>query len=128
MPRNFVLKKLNLKLEEVTTYRMKGGTSAVCCTDKQEVYLHTSVHDQTTSGHYVVEEGNTLKPLCIESYSKNMGFVYVSNLMANSYIVSQKTWNWTRRLFFHFVSLTILNAFIIHNLWGAKSLMKSSQE
>jgi hypothetical protein len=40
-----------------------------------------------------------------------MDFVDVSDMMANNYSISPKTWKWTAKLFFHLVDLTILNAF-----------------
>jgi hypothetical protein len=37
----------------------------------------------------------------------------MSDIMANNYSVSEKTWKWTKRkLFFHLIDLTILYAFI----------------
>jgi hypothetical protein len=37
------------------------------------------------------------KPLCTESYSNNAGFVDRSDMMANNYSISQKTWKWTKK-------------------------------
>jgi hypothetical protein len=97
---------------------VKGGKSAVCWKDKREVYLLTNMHEPPASGHYVDEEGYAFKPLCIEIYNRNMDFVYTGNMIANSYSIPHKTWKWTKKLFFHFVDLTFLNAFTIHSLWS----------
>jgi hypothetical protein len=97
---------------------VKGGTSVVCWTDKREIYLFTNMHEHPISGHYVDEEGNASKPLCIESYKRKMGFVDMSDMMANSYSISRKAWKWTKKLFFHLVDLTVLKAFIIHSSCG----------
>jgi hypothetical protein len=40
----------------------------------------------------VDDEGNASKPLCTESYDSNKGFVDMSDIMANNYSISQKTW------------------------------------
>jgi hypothetical protein len=85
---------------------------------KREVYLLTNMHKLPASGHYVDKEVNASKLLYIEIYNGNMEFVDTSDIMANSYSISHKTWKWTKILFFHKVGLTILNAFIIHSSSG----------
>jgi hypothetical protein len=121
MPPNFGPKALKLKKGDILC-KVKGSTSPVCWKDKWEVYLLTNMHKPPISGHYVDEEGNASKPLCIESYNRNIGFVDMSDMMANSYSISRKTWKWTEKLFFHFVDLTVLNAFIIHSSCGGTYL------
>jgi hypothetical protein len=119
MPTNFGPKMLKLKKGDFLC-NVKGGTTAVCWKDKEEMYLLTNMNQSPppTSGHYVDDEGNASKPLCIESYNSNMGFVDMSDKMANNYSSSQKTWKWTKKLFFHLVNLIILNVFIIHYSCG----------
>jgi hypothetical protein len=95
MPANFGPKMLKLKKGDLLC-KVKGGASAVCWKDKQEVYLLTNMHQPPATGHYVNEEGNLWKPLCIESYNSNMGFVDMSGMMANSYGISRKTGKWTK--------------------------------
>ena len=62
---------------------MNRGTSPDCWKDK--MCLLTIIHS---------EEGNA-KPLCIESYGKNMDFMDVSN-MTNSYVIFCTTWKLTK--------------------------------
>ena len=50
------------------------------------------------SGHFVDEEGKMPNPACIKSYTKSMGFVDLSDMMANSYSISPKTWNGLKTL------------------------------
>jgi hypothetical protein len=45
----------------------------------------------------VHEEGNASKSLCIEIYNGNIGFVDTSDMMADSYSISCKTWKWTKK-------------------------------
>jgi hypothetical protein len=88
MPTNFG--PMTLKLNKGDIFCMaKGGTSAVCG-KMREVYFLTNMHNTPASGHFVDEEGNASKPLCIESYNRSAGFVDLSDMMANSYSISYK--------------------------------------
>jgi hypothetical protein len=53
------------------------------------------MHKAPVSGQYVDEE-NASKPLCSEAYNSSMSFVDISDIMANRYSISQKTWKWTK--------------------------------
>jgi len=57
----------------------------------RQIYLLTN-KNLLESGHFVKEEGNASKPVCINSYSKGIGFVDLSDMLANSYSISLKTW------------------------------------
>lgn len=69
----------------------------MCWKDKREVYLPTNMN-LPASGHFVDEEGKASKPVCIKSYAKSMGFVDLSDMKANSYRTSLKTWNGLKSL------------------------------
>ncbi|GFS74337.1 piggyBac transposable element-derived protein 4 [Trichonephila clavipes] len=56
------------------------------------------------------------KPGLVTSYNTNMGFVDLSDRMANSYTFGRKTLKWTKKLFFHLLDLTVLNAFILYKI------------
>jgi hypothetical protein len=91
MPTDCGLKKLKLWKGDIVC-KVKGSTSAVCWKDKRQVYLLTNMN-LPASGHFVGEEGKASKPVCIKSYNKSVGFVDLSDMMANSYSISLKTWN-----------------------------------
>jgi hypothetical protein len=40
--------------------------------------------------------------------------------MTNTYSISRRTWNWTKKLFFHQLDLTVLNSCILLTSCGAK--------
>jgi hypothetical protein len=42
-----------------------------------------------------------------------MGYVDLSDRMANSHSISKKTWKWMKKLFFHLLDLTILKPSIL---------------
>jgi hypothetical protein len=114
---NFGPKVLKLKKGDILC-KVKGGTSAVCWTDKREIYLFTNMHEPPISGHYVDEEVNASKPLCIESYKRKMGFVDMSDIWRTATAFPERHGNGQKKLFFHLVDLTVLKAFIIHSSCG----------
>jgi hypothetical protein len=48
--------------------------------------------------------------------------------MDNSYGIVRRTWNWTKKLFFHLTDMTILIAFLIHKSCGGKLTHKHFRE
>jgi hypothetical protein len=45
--------------------------------------------------------------------------------MANGYGIAQRTWKWTKKLFFHVTDMTILNAFFDRQvLWWEHDTQK----
>ena len=61
-----------------------------------------------------------MKPHIVERYNRHMGYINNSDHMANSYSMSQCTFKWTTKLFFHFLDLTVLNSWILLYSCGAK--------
>jgi hypothetical protein len=43
-----------------------------------------------------------------------------SDRMVNSYGIARRTWNWTKKLFFHLLDMTILNAYLLNKSGGGK--------
>jgi hypothetical protein len=40
--------------------------------------------------------------------------------MSDRYGICRRTWKWTKKLFFHFLDLSILNAFLLHKSCGGR--------
>ena len=61
-----------------------------------------------------------MKPHKVEWYNRHMGYVDSSDHMANSYSMSQHTFKWTTKLFFHLLDLTLLNSWMdtVIFMWG----------
>jgi hypothetical protein len=89
--------------------RVKGTLRAVCWKDKREVYVLSNMHIPPSEGNFM-SEGKAVKPSIIEDYNTHMGYVDLSDRMANSYSIS-RAWKWTKKLFFHLLDLTVLNAY-----------------
>ena len=61
-----------------------------------------------------------MKPHNVERYNRHMGFVDISDRVANSYSVDRRNLKWTTKLFFHLLDLTVLNSWILLASCGAQ--------
>ena len=66
------------------------------------------------------DSNHPMKPNIMERYNWHMGYIDTSDHMANSCSVSQRTFKWTTKLFFHLLDLTVLNSWILLSSCGAK--------
>jgi hypothetical protein len=57
-----------------------------------------------------------------------MVFMDKSDRMVNSYGIARKTWKWTKKLFFLFLDMAILNAYLLHKSCGEKITHKKFPE
>jgi len=94
MPHNFGPKQLKLKRGDVRV-RTRGGLTTLVWKDRREANI-------------------------VERYNQHMGYVDSSDHMANSYSMSQRTFKWITKSFFHFLDLTILSSWILLSSCGAK--------
>jgi hypothetical protein len=113
MPSEFSPKHLKMKKGDIVS-RVKGTLRAVCWKDKREVYVLSNMHIPPAEGNFKFE-GKAVKPSIIEDCNTHMGYVDLNDRMANSYSISRRTWKWTKKLFFHLLDLTVLNAYILNN-------------
>ena len=70
-------------------------------------------------GNFCDDSNRPVKPHIMDRYNWHMGFVDNSNRLANSCSMSQRTFKWTTKLFFHFLDLTVLNSWILLSSCGA---------
>jgi hypothetical protein len=92
--------------------RVKGYLSFVCSKDKHGMYVLSNMHPPPVDGNFRDESGHV--------YNAHMGFVDKSDRMVNSYGIAQRTWSWTKKLFFHLLDMTILYAYLLHKSYGRK--------
>jgi hypothetical protein len=113
LPRDIRPRSMKLKRGDLVT-RVKGSLSVVRWKDKRDVFVLTNMHPPPFEGNFVDENGRAPKPQVIEDYNAHMGYVDKSDRMVNSYGIARRTWKWTKKLFFHLLDMTILNAYLLH--------------
>jgi len=55
-------------------------------------------------------------PQMAKDYNHSMGYVDKADMLKSCYQISQKSKKWWHRIFWHFVDVTLVNAFIIYKL------------
>jgi hypothetical protein len=119
MPANFGPKQLKLKKGDIVS-KVRDNLTAICWKGKRVVYMLSNIHPSPANGNFLDEHGNATKPYIVEQYNTHMGHVDKSDRMSNTYSICRRTWKWTKKLFFHFLDLSVLNAFLLHKSSGRK--------
>ena len=80
----------------------------------------TNMDPPPEEGNFCDDSKRAVKAQIMARYNRHMGYVDISDHMANSYSMCQRTFKWTMKLFFHLLNLTVLNSWILLSSCGAK--------
>jgi len=86
MPHDFGPKQLKLKRGDVWV-KTRGVLTALVWKDKREVYTLTNMDPPSAEGNFCDDSNRPVKPHIMERYNRHMGFVNISDRMANSYLM-----------------------------------------
>jgi len=75
--------------------------------------LHANMDPPPEEGNFCDDSKRDLKPHIVAWYNRHMGYIDISDRMANRYSMYQRTFRWTTKLFFHLLDLTVLNSWIL---------------
>ena len=82
-------------------------------TDRVNVTRHTKVN-----GEHVVLQ--VPQPAVVDEYNRWMGGVDVFDQMVATYRVLRKTWKWWKTLFFDFIDIAVVNAYILYQEYAKR--------
>jgi len=80
----------------------------------------TNMDPPPAEGNFCDDSNRPVKPHIVERYNRHVGFVDLSDRMANSYSMSRRNFKRTTKLFFHLLDLTVLNSWILLSSRGAQ--------
>jgi len=127
MPIDISSQAMKAKKGDIIT-RVRGNQNIVRWKDKRDVYVLTNMHTPPVEGNFCDESGRAVRPRVIVDYNTHMRYVDKSDRMANSYGIARRTWEWTKKLFFHLTDMTIHNAFLLYKTCGGKMTHKRFRE
>jgi hypothetical protein len=78
------------------------------------VYVLSNIHHPPANGNFRDEHENATKFYIVKEYNTHMGYVDKSDRMSNTYSICRRSWKWTKELSFHFLDISVLNAFLLH--------------
>jgi len=119
MPSDFTPKKLKLTKGNIRV-RTRGNLTALGWKDRRDVYWLTDFDLPPEEGNFCDDRKRAVKPQMVARYNRHMGYVDISDLMANSYSMCRRNFKWTTKLFFHLLDLTVLKSWILLSSCGAK--------
>lgn len=88
---------------------------AIKCKDCQNVVmLTTQYEDKMISSEKQDHQGNSIiKPLNVLKYNENMGAIDKTDMLLSS-VECVRTVKWYKKLFFHLIDLSLLNAYSVY--------------
>uniref|UniRef100_V5GZ25 PiggyBac transposable element-derived protein n=1 Tax=Anoplophora glabripennis TaxID=217634 RepID=V5GZ25_ANOGL len=86
--------------------------------DKRIVLLGSNYENPADTDHVVRrkkngEMENVPCPKVLKNYNQNMGFVDKADMLKKTYQMDRKSKKWWPRIFWHFIDVSVVNAFII---------------
>lgn len=85
--------------------------------DTKPVCVLSNFHDPTKMGivrrRVNGQRQEVRVPECLADYQKHMKGVDLSDQMVGYYLLNHRSWKWWRRIFFHFLLVTVHNAYIV---------------
>ncbi|XP_044755093.1 piggyBac transposable element-derived protein 4-like [Coccinella septempunctata] len=96
----------------------KTGIVSMKTMDKRGIYFLSNFHDpeKANSVQRKMKDGTIIEVSCpdlVRDYNENMGHVDKADMLKSLYEIDRKSKRWWLRIFWHFIDVTIVNAFVL---------------
>lgn len=117
MPKDFKAKK-EMERGESDWRLSEDGVCALQWIDKKPVLFLSNFHNPQDEDlvRRKQKDGKTEDVKCkklVKDYNKHMGYVDKSDMLKSCYELDRKSRKWWHRIFWHFLDLSVVNAFIL---------------
>jgi hypothetical protein len=117
LPNDFKTDKM-MKRGDSDWRMTEKGVVSVKWMDKKGIHFLSNFHDpeQTTFVQRRAKDGTSEEISCpelVKDYNQNMGHVDKADMLKSCYEIDRKSKRWWLRIFWHFIDVTIVNAFIL---------------
>lgn len=108
------------------------GISWIKWMDKKAVHVLSNYHNpcETVIVNRKQKDG-TLKPIScpvmVADYNTHMGYVDKADHLLSTYKIDRKSKKWWQRIFFHFLDVTVVNAYILYKEKDLKPALNSKE-
>ena len=119
VPRAF--SEVKLRQGEVI-FRRKENMLGLKWHDKRDVHLLSTIHRPFWKNVRGYRDRVVAKPMMVVDYVNYMGGVDLSDQLVQYYSCLRKTVKWWRKLFFHLLQLSVLNAYITYLKYGRQKI------
>lgn len=120
-PKDLVFAKGRAVSRGVHHYHFNGPVTAVAWFDRRAVYFLTTIHSAPPPGTYTVtrwgDQGRSTMvaaPPCAIDYTTYMRGVDRGDQLIDLFNSGRRSKKWWKRLFFHLLECSVLNAYILH--------------
>jgi len=124
--------KLTSKLEVGQTESEHTSTMlAIRWKDRRDVYMLTTQFENqmiAVIGKKDHHGNQVMKPLSVLKYNENMGAIDKTDMLLSSVECVRKTIKWYKKLFFHLIDLSLLNAYSSYKTVTGKHLSLASYQ
>lgn len=114
--RQFMPKFEKTKVKGTTQFFSTDRLLALKWTDKRDVHMLTSIHNNAMGVAKISRNEEVVKPTCVIDYNSNMGGVDRTDMLLSTTESVRKTVKWYKKVFFHFLDFAVLNSHVIYKM------------